>query len=145
MQKGEESEKSDEVGRTDGARAVSVIFLVLGLSVALLLAGVLLGVVLFIVPKFEAIFADFDVALPKITAIVLNVSYALRRYWFAAIPAGCVVIAGLIVPYVLLPRRRKLLVSIYVVTGWVVFACAVTAVVFALFMPLITLMDSMSS
>ena len=39
----------------------------------------------FIVPKFEAIFFDFNLALPQITIFVINASHFAVKYGFLAI------------------------------------------------------------
>ena len=57
---------------------------------ALLITGVIviLTVLLnFVIPKFQALFADFGAELPKITVFTLSVGMAVRRYFFIIFPA----------------------------------------------------------
>ena len=122
----------------------TTIWSVFGLVMVLIAVGLLLGVMVFIVPRFAEVFADFGEDLPVITKIVLAISHFLCTWWFVVIPLVGLVVAGLVALYVQLPRYRKLLASIYVVVGWILFAIGVIGVVFAIFMPLITLMTAMS-
>ncbi|HLX31142.1 MAG TPA: type II secretion system F family protein [Gaiellaceae bacterium] len=47
---------------------------------------VLFGMLLFIVPVFEKIFAELNGNLPMLTQVVVHVSNTLRHYWFVIIP-----------------------------------------------------------
>src|SRR4051794_21910077 len=53
---------------------------------------VLTFMLLFIIPVFVKVFADLNGDLPKLTQIVMHMSYAMRHYWFIIFPA----IAGII-------------------------------------------------
>jgi type II secretory pathway component PulF len=44
--------------------------------------GVMIFLMVFFIPRFQALFAGFDAALPLITQIIVNTSYALRNYGF---------------------------------------------------------------
>jgi type IV pilus assembly protein PilC len=50
--------------------------------------GILLFVMMFVVPKFEAIFANFDAEMPAPTQVLISLSSALLTYWyvFLAVP-----------------------------------------------------------
>ncbi|MHC5210238.1 MAG: type II secretion system F family protein [Planctomycetota bacterium] len=50
--------------------------------------GILLFVMMFVVPKFEAIFANFDAEMPAPTQALISLSGALLTYWyiFLAVP-----------------------------------------------------------
>ena len=56
-------------------------------------------VMIFVVPKFEAIFASFDTQMPVPTQILMGVSRALASYWylFLAVPVLLLVIFNLLV------------------------------------------------
>src|SRR3954468_14209294 len=60
---------------------------------------VLTFMLLFIIPVFVSVFDSLDGELPKLTQIVMHMSYALRHYWFIIFPA----IAGIIFAF----RRWK--------------------------------------
>ena len=53
---------------------------------------VLVFMLMFIVPVFQKVFVDLGGDLPKPTQFLINMSYALRHYWFIIFPA----IGGLI-------------------------------------------------
>jgi type IV pilus assembly protein PilC len=53
---------------------------------------VLVFMLLFIIPVFVKVFDSLNGELPKLTQIVMHMSYALRHYWFIIFP----VIAGII-------------------------------------------------
>jgi type IV pilus assembly protein PilC len=62
---------------------------------ALLITGVIviLTVLLnFVIPKFQALFADFGAELPKITVLTLTVGTMIRSYFLIIIPAIGVVV-----------------------------------------------------
>jgi type IV pilus assembly protein PilC len=48
---------------------------------------VLTFMLLFIIPVFVSVFDSLDGELPKLTQIVMHMSYALRHYWFIIFPA----------------------------------------------------------
>jgi type IV pilus assembly protein PilC len=52
--------------------------------------GILLFVMMFVVPKFESIFANFDAEMPAPTQILITLSSALLTYWyvFMAVPVA---------------------------------------------------------
>jgi type IV pilus assembly protein PilC len=50
-------------------------------------ALVLVFMLMFIIPVFQKVFDDLGGDLPKPTQILINVSYALRHYWFIIFPA----------------------------------------------------------
>lgn len=66
-----------------GAMASRLTYLLVVVSVAEAIAGFQLY---FIVPRFEAIFADFGVRLPAITLFVIETSHWLVRYAWLAFP-----------------------------------------------------------
>jgi type IV pilus assembly protein PilC len=62
---------------------------------ALLVGGVILILTVllnFVIPKFQALFADFGAELPKITVFTLTVGTAVRSYFLIIIPALAVVL-----------------------------------------------------
>ena len=56
--------------------------------------AVLSAVIVFVIPKFEEIFASFNVDLPRVTQILLDVSYVSVTYWYLVfgIPAALVLL-----------------------------------------------------
>ena len=69
---------------------------------------ILTAIMVFIIPKFEAIFTDFGVDLPWLTVWLINTSR-----WFAganpgqSLPGGVIVGIGLVVGFILLKLSRK--------------------------------------
>ncbi len=59
--------------------------------------------VIFIIPKFQKIFADFDATLPPITIMLNNIAYWFVRFGWTLLPVG--VLAALIVLFVLVRQR----------------------------------------
>ncbi len=105
-------------------------------------------IVILIVPRFEMVFKDFNTELPWITKLVLRISrWAANEYgWVVVFP----LIVAAVLPGVLLDlhsttgtgariyRRvmvRLLLLAMLILVGIVIFAC---------FMPMISLVESMS-
>jgi type IV pilus assembly protein PilC len=64
---------------------------------------VLTFMLLFIVPVFVKVFASLNGQLPKPTQIVMNMSYAMRHYWFIIFPT----IGGLIYAFRRLKRTEQ--------------------------------------
>jgi len=65
----------------------AMIYPVVVISVAV---AILTFIMIRIVPSFEAIFADFEVDLPPMTVVLINVSNAAARFWYLipGIPLG---------------------------------------------------------
>ena len=64
---------------------------------------VLTFMLLFIIPVFVNVFDDLNGNLPRLTQFVMNVSYALRHYWFIIFPA----IGGMIFAFFRLKRTER--------------------------------------
>lgn len=48
---------------------------------------------LLLVPRFQGLFDEFGVELPRLTVSMIAVSYGLSHYWFVAVPLGMVSMA----------------------------------------------------
>ena len=57
-------------------------------------AGAVVFLLTFVIPRFATIFADLGQAIPLPTQILLNVSGAVRAYWWVAVP---VVLGGVLI------------------------------------------------
>ena len=109
-----------------------------GAAVASIL--VMWGVLVFVVPKFSEIFEDFDTELPRITAVVISVSWFLRH------PAGlalfAVLIGGIVALFICVRHhlvRFGLPLILFAVT-----CVGVAVIVLALYLPLVRLIQSMT-
>ena len=91
--------------------------------VALLLGALGVGIVLFVVPRYEAVFEETGAPLPRVTTLVLWFSHFLRAWWPACLAGAFGAMLLLLMPYVLLPERRKSLARVYLIGGWLLFAC----------------------
>src|SRR3954467_14010925 len=58
---------------------------------------VVIGLVTFVLPKFVDIFAQFDVALPMITRVIVAISDVIHQHIFVFLPLGMAAIVGLLV------------------------------------------------
>lgn len=68
-------------------------------AAVLLVAAVIVGgIMYFIIPKFKTIFEGFDVELPGITVMLINMSNAVVSYWYLipTIPIGIILLAKII-------------------------------------------------
>lgn len=95
-------------------------------------------VLVFIVPRFEAIFKDFKTELPGITKLILSISrWTANEYGWAFLP---LIIVAVVVPGLLLDLRsttgnevrlyrrvatRLLLVAVILFTGLAMIACVI--------------------
>src|SRR5437773_11161009 len=64
---------------------------------------VLTFMLLFIIPVFVNVFDDLNGNLPRLTQFVMNVSYAVRHYWFIIFPA----VGGMIFAFFRLKRTER--------------------------------------
>jgi len=60
------------------------------IMVVLVATSILTGIMIYIIPKFKAIFEDFDTPMPPITEMLISVSDWVVDYWYLlpAIPLG---------------------------------------------------------
>jgi type II secretory pathway component PulF len=56
--------------------------------------GLCLGLFLFVVPKIEAVFKDFNVPLPRHTAFVIALAHRVIRYRYLIVVGLILIIAG---------------------------------------------------
>ena len=59
-------------------------------AVITIAGGIVTGIMVFIVPKFEQMFAEMGIELPGLTLALITVSMILKNYWYLlpAVPAG---------------------------------------------------------
>ncbi len=58
--------------------------------------SVVLVMMLFVLPRFEALFGSLGAALPPTTKVMMAISHFLKSYWFIAFPAAAGVITGIV-------------------------------------------------
>jgi len=64
-------------------------------AVLLVLAtGVIIFLMLFFIPRFQSIFADFGVALPMLTQVILKTSVMVQTYWLGVLVVGWLTVYG---------------------------------------------------
>jgi len=66
------------------------------MSVAIIVSAILL---IFVVPQFEAVFANFGAQLPAFTQMIVNLSKFMVGYWWAILLIVAAVVVGLIFLY----------------------------------------------
>ena len=98
--------------------------------------AIVLGILIFVVPKFKEIFKGFAVPLPSYTLVLLAISEAFRQWWWAGLIALALFALALkkIRSGRPLPRVPDfvMILSLGVIVGFVVIA---------LFLPMVTLME----
>jgi type IV pilus assembly protein PilC len=65
------------------------------IMVLLVAAGIVSGIIAFIIPKFEKIFKDFNAELPLPTMMLINFSAFVREYWFIFLGVPAIFFLGL--------------------------------------------------
>ncbi len=68
-------------------------------AAVLLVAGVIVGgIMYFIIPKFKTIFEGFDVELPEVTVLLIDMSNVVVAYWYLipTIPIGIILMIKII-------------------------------------------------
>ena len=122
-----------------GYRRPVSIFSVVRFIAAIAVMVILLVIFLAIIPQLETVYADFGTKLPWITMLVLDISRFLRTPlgWVAAfIITGIVAVTVSVLPI----PRRWLRLLVVLLLGLIVIALAL-----ALFLPIVNLMDSITS
>lgn len=104
-------------GRLDGRQRV--VHATVWTIVHFLLWAVLFFAALFVVPRYVQRFEDFDTDLPRITVLVIDVSWLVQGYWYAALLLGLV---ALVLDWLVLSSLGKL--------GWI--RVMIVGVLFAL-------------
>ena len=98
--------------------------------------GLNLAVTLFyVVPMFGEAFADFEAELPACTIAVISLSRLVRTHGLIVAVVGAAAAAGLATPFVMCPKRRKLLVLVYLGAAFVLFMLATAGVLMGLVSP----------
>jgi len=62
---------------------------------AVLAAGVLTFLLMFFIPRFSQMFADFGGSLPVLTQAIVGASHVLAKYWFVLVIAVALVVFGI--------------------------------------------------
>jgi type IV pilus assembly protein PilC len=125
-----------------GIRIASTVVSVL----SLLFGVVVLAMFAMIVPKFEAVFADFGTPLPAVAAITIAVSDAIRNFWYLFFGLLGGVITALVVVS-LAARSRGPIIAAGCAAGvlCLFFFTTVAAMTFGLFAPLLSVMQSVQA
>ena len=115
-------------------------FLVVGIPIVCLLL-----VMIFVIPKFEAIFADFGTRLPAITQFLIDVARICAR--FGWLPAALFPLAaGFVFPLFVQPDLRhahaRVLIALLLVL--VMLLATLLILIIALFMPMLSLIQNIS-
>ncbi|MBM4019746.1 MAG: hypothetical protein FJ288_15730 [Planctomycetes bacterium] len=122
-------------------RAMGVLFGLLGGAAW----AVLLGVLVFIVPRFEEIFERFEIesGLPVATMLVIVAAGAVRTWWFMFAPALAAAVGA---PVLASVGGRSLAVAVaaavFGMVSILLAAACVTLVVVGLFAPLVQLIGA---
>jgi type II secretory pathway component PulF len=104
----------------------------------------LTAILIFVVPEFIKLFADYEVEMPIMTLILMDVSYWTLRLWFLTplVPIGICLILNLL-------RASRVGGESWNLAIWVLLIVAIcTAISFiaiALFMPLVSLTEQVSA
>jgi type IV pilus assembly protein PilC len=119
-------------------------------AVAILVSAILL---IFVVPQFEAVFANFGAQLPAFTQMIVNMSRFLTTYWFLVLLWIAGVITALIFAYKRSPRFAHFLARAVLklpVVGLILRQSAIArfartlGVTFAAGVPLVEALDSVA-
>lgn len=99
-----------------------------------------MAVLVFFVPRFEPVFRDFKMDVPRSTMLLMRASRLCNQYylWAALLPVPAVwAIANASIPYPIL-RRRLRLAAFLIVAAFLIFT------LLALFLPMSHLMQTIS-
>lgn len=115
---------------------------------AFILLSFIVGLLVFLVPKFREIFSDFRTSLPTLTCLLILVGdYCQRFYlWLLVLPIALAVPLPLTIYYYRTENTRGV-VKILLITTTLIFALFTLLAILtfvALFLPLITLISSLS-
>jgi len=108
----------------------------------------LLGILAFIVPRFEEIFARFQVTggLPWVTAVIIQLSHAVRNWWFLFGPAAAAVLAAPLVGCIWTRTPGGVIAAVvFGMVSVLAVAVGITVIVLGLFMPLVVDIQSVGN
>ena len=101
-----------------------------------LLAGILLVILIFVVPRFCAGLTALSADAPALTVVVMSASDVVKDQWFVFAPFAGAVMAGLLVlPFVWPARLTVVIGTVLLVT----LAAATVAVLLGIYLPLMGL------
>ena len=105
----------------------------------------MLGVLLFTVPKFGKIFRDFETQLPAATQAIMSISAILATFW----PVAVVVVVGcttLLAVFCGRARTRRVIIAAVLagVVSLLLFAVCLAIVMVGLLLPVFTLTEAAS-
>ena len=123
---------------------IGVFFMVFCVLVTLALGTALVTILVRTVPTYEETFGQEHATLPAVTVKVFRLSHLVRDDWFVVIPATVIVLAGLFLPPILIPRRRKQLLWVSLAVTWVILAFTAAIVVLGIYIGVISSMAAMA-
>lgn len=85
--------------------AGAMVYPVLLVTIALIVLAIM---IVFVIPRFEGMFESLDAPLPGSTKFLMDISEAIRAYWWAIIPAALAALGGA-VAFMLTPSGRDAL------------------------------------
>ena len=101
-----------------------------------LLTGILLAILIFVAPRFQAVLADISADAPALTVVVMSASDVARNQWYVFVPLTGAIMAGMLVLPFVLPVRLTVLISTLLL---IILAAAAVAVLLGIYLPLLSL------
>ncbi|MCH8921635.1 MAG: hypothetical protein IIA67_00630 [Planctomycetes bacterium] len=107
-------------------------------------ATFLMAIMIFVVPEFIKIFADFDVDMPVMTLVLMSVSHWTLKLWFLTplVPIGICLFLNLLRASGVTGEGWNLALLILFILA---ICTAFSLIVIALFMPLVSLIEQLSA
>ena len=107
-------------------------------------ATFLMAIMIFVVPEFIKIFADFDVDMPVMTLVLMSVSHWTLKLWFLTplVPIGICLFLNLLRASGVTGEGWNLALLILFILA---MCMAISFIAIALFMPLVSLIEQLSA
>ena len=99
-----------------------------------LLTGILLAILIYVAPRFQAVLADISKDAPALTVVVMSASTVAKNQWYVFVPLAGAIIAGMMVLPFILPARLTVVISTLLL---ITLVAATVAVLLGIYLPLI--------
>jgi type II secretory pathway component PulF len=117
------------------------------MAVHAILLAVLFGGLMFVVPRTVRLMEDFDVELPAMSVLVINISNFIVSYWLLLIPLAILILLADGIVYVAFskpPGSGRVLALAWAI-GWSLAAAgAIGILMIAMFLPFVGTMEKLN-
>lgn len=105
---------------------------------------VVVGVLVFVVPRFVTLFDDFGMELPSLAILLIGVARFVAAYWYLLLPGGLAVDAIVLLGLSRLPAGARWLGIVWATLVLLAAVALLALIVVGLFLPLQEMIDQLT-